>query len=346
MGARGVKTEVVTAAQVYDPFAFAKPPVHVAKLANPTRGSAFSAAEERTALMRAALTVARLGDKDPQPVDSAFAAAGGGLPPPPPRTATTVSSFMASDDEALSEQVIAPRRTGLAFTALGRDAFVHFDVDPNRPDAAQVAQTMARLRGDNIPAFGPPSVVGNHKHHGHKRSTRRGGGGGEGGEQRASVVDLEDRVRSEMRQTQGDRTRWTLPPTLWTEGIIEDTAFVRNQPLVGDPPVHTMARQDRRAVMARLVAHGHDDARHARPLLGNQHPVVNEFRHAAAARADVARQRILPDAFLPPPPPHELRTVVLAEIGPPTRKPLLPPGATGKAIAERTPQDFFPIQQS
>jgi hypothetical protein len=199
------------------------------------------------------------------------------------------------------------------------------------------ARAVAVHRGDAVPLLGPGSEDADEVRAMRRLRRRTKARTGKGGE------NLEDRVREAVQRTDDGHGRWTLPVGLWTEGIIEDTSFVRNQPLIGDPRVHTMAREDRAAVLARIADPQSTLAR-ARPLLGAEHPQVRQFRALAAARAHVARERVLPDAYANRT-PHQQAQLLHEEIGKPHRKHLLPPGASGDAIATRSRADFFSIDQ-
>ncbi|KAA0166459.1 hypothetical protein FNF28_03100 [Cafeteria roenbergensis] len=119
--------------------------------------------------------------------------------------------------------------------------------------------------------------------------------------------------------------KWTLPPSTWGSGFIEDMPFVRNWPLPGDSRRRTSAA-----------------ARGRGPTLGRKHEVVLEAVEAGEAAAARQRERVLPSWF-------EAEARDNAEAGPSSqrefgrggRRHMLAPGA-----AKRTKADLLPVDPS
>lgn len=119
--------------------------------------------------------------------------------------------------------------------------------------------------------------------------------------------------------------KWTLPPSTWGTGFIEEMAFVRNWPLPGDSRRRTS-----------------EAARGRGPTLGRKHELVLGAVEAGEAAAAQQRERVLPSWF-----EAEVRDNAEAgvssqrEFGRGGRRHMLAPGA-----AKRTTADLLPVDTS
>lgn len=195
----------------------------------------------------------------------------------------------------------------------GMVGFVGFeDEDSEDDDHASVGARAGDRRGSVIAAtvgvagtvIGAGGLAGG-------AGTIRGAGGDDG-----RPKSVRARVRAAVAAGGSAATRWTLPPPLWQTGIIEDTTFTKNYPLVGDPK----------------------GKRHAGALARGDIPTrrdeaVRSYISDATRRLEVTRERVLPDTFRPRA-SDEVQELVKMEQ--PRGKKILPRPA-------REPNDLFPV---